>query len=211
MRKVFVLLAAAALPVGTGALAGDMSYNYLQADLQGAELSGYFGIISGAGVAVHGSAGIGPWAYAFGDYSNTKYAGNGLKVRFLTGRFGLGGHVSLSSTIDIFGGASVERLKIRTGIVGFPTEDDSETFNGWGVNLGSRGWLGESFQWTFIVNHRDFQDLSSIYSIALGGRYYIRRAWSVGMDYTYQKYDNKILFGRDSLGSLNVRYTIGGY
>ncbi len=212
MRKVIVLFAVAALTLGREALADDMSYSYVQLDLQGAELSGGgYGTLSGAGYAVHGSAELGPWVYIFGDYGNTRYKGNGLKARFLPGTAGLGGHVSLSSTIDLYGGASVEWLTIRTGVVGFPVEGTSDSFKGWGVGLGARGWLGESFQWTFDVKHRDLRDLQNINSISLGGRYYFRRAWAVGMDYTYQKYNNYIVFGRDSLGSLNVRYTFGGY
>ena len=211
MRKVIPLFAVAALAMGREALADDMSYTYIQADLQGAELNGYFGTISGAGFALHGSAEIGPWIYAFGDYGNTKYAGNGLKVRFLPGTIGLGTHFSLSSAIDMYGGVSAEHLKVKTGNVGFPGPVTSDTFKGWGIMVGARGWLGESFQWTFDVKHRDLHDLESIYSVSLGGRYYFRRAWALGMEYTYQKYDNDILFGRDSLGSLNLRYTFGGY
>ena len=211
MRKAIIILVAGVLVAGRDARADDFSYSYLQADLQGAELNGYFGIVSGSGFAVHGSVEIGPYLYAFGDYGNTKYAGNGLKARFLPGTAGLGGHVSFSPTLDILGGVSAERVKIRTGVVGFPAEGTSATYKGWGVHLGLRGWLGENFQWTFGVKHRDLKDLERINSISLGGRYYFRRAWALGMDYTYQKYDNSILFARDSLGSLNVRYTFGGY
>jgi len=212
MRKLITLFAVAAMTVGRQAHADDMSYSYLQADLQGAELSGGgYGTISGAGYAVHGSVEIGPWVYAFGDYGNTRYAGSGVKARFLPGTAGLGGHMSLSSAIDLLGGVSAERLKIRTGVVGFPQPGTSDTFNGWGIQLGGRGWLGETFQWTFGVKYRDLHELESIYSVSLGGRYYFRRAWALGMDYTYQKYQNYILFGRDSLGSLNIRYTFGGY
>ena len=105
----------------------------------------------------------------------------------------------------------MEQLKIRTGVVGYPTQGTSDTFKGWGVGVGARGWLGESFQWTFDLKHRDLRDLQNIESISLSGRYFFRRAWAVGMDYTYEKYNNAILFGRDSVGSLNVRYTFGGY
>lgn len=212
MRKPITLFAIAALTTGWQAHADDMSYSYLQIDLQGAELSGGgYGTISGAGFAAHGSAEIGPVAYVFGDYGNTRYAGSGVKVRFLPGTLGLGGHMSISSAIDLLGGVSAERVTIRTGVVGFPQPGTSDSFNGWGIQLGGRGWLGESFQWTFGVKYRDLQKLETIYSISLGGRYYFRRAWAFGMDYTYQKYDNTILFGRDSLGSVNVRYTFGGY
>lgn len=212
MRKAIILFAAAALTSGHEALADDLSYSYLRVDLQGAELSGDFGIISGAGHAVRGSVEIGKYLYAFGDYGNTRYAGYGVKVRFLPVEYGLGGHVSVASGIDLFGGVSAERLKIKTGVVGSPwNEGTSETFRGWAVNVGMRGWLGESFQWTAGVKYRDLRELESMYSVSVGGYYCFRRAWAVGMDYVYQKYDNKVLFARDSLGSFNVRYTFGGY
>lgn len=211
MRKVIVLCAVAAMSIRQ-ASADDMSYTYLQVDLQGAELYGGYGILSGAGHAVRGSLELGKYLYAFGDYGNTKYAGNGLQARLLPRSAGLGVRVAFSSAIDIYGGVSAEWLTIRTAELGF-TDDllFEQSFQGWGAVLGGRGWLGESFQWTFDVEHRELRNLADINSVSLGGRYYFRRAWAVGMDFTYQKYDNHLLFGRDSLGSLNVRYTFGGY
>jgi hypothetical protein len=211
MRKLIVMFAVSTLATGPLALADDMSYSYLQADLQGGEMTGGYGTLSGSGFAVHGSAEVGPYVTVFGDYGNTEYVGNGLKARFLPGTAGIGGHVAFSQNIDIYGGVSAERLKIRTGVVGFPTEGTSDTFKGWGVYLATRGWIGENFQWLFGVKHRDLKDLQKVDSLSLGGRFYFRRAWAIGMDFTYQKYENYIVYGRDSLGSLNVRYTFGGF
>jgi hypothetical protein len=212
MRKVIVMFALSALATGRSALADDMSYSFLQLDVQGGELDGgNYGTLSG--YALHGSVEVGPHVYLFGDYGNTKYAGNGVKARFLPGTVGLGGHVAFSPNVEAYGGVSAERLTIRTGVVGLPDPDTrtSDTFKGWGIQLAARGWIGESFQWSLGVKRRDLKDLEKINSISLGGRFYFRRAWAVGMDYTYQKYENHIIFGRDSLGALNVRYTFGGY
>lgn len=210
MRKS-VLLSAGFLLAATGASAGDMRYSYLQLDLQGAELGDYRSSVNGAGFAARGSLEFGPLLYGFGSYNNTNYTGGGVRVRFIPATAGLGARYVISPTLDVFGGASAEYLRIETGILGFDETNTRDSFKGWGATLGLRGWLGESFQWTFDVKHRDLEDLQKINSISLGGRYYIRRAWAVGMDYTYQKYDNFIVYARESLGSVNVRYTFGRF
>ena len=206
MHKPLVLLfVAAALPLSGAALA-DMNYSYIQADLLGAHLGSEFNGISGAGVGLQGSAGIGSHLFGFAGYGNARYAGDGVKFRFVPVSLGLGAHVSLSPTINLFGGASVERLRVKKGLVGYGGYTESESFDGWGVDIGLRGWIGESFQWNAGVKHRDLKDLQALTSITAGGRYFFSARFSLGMEFTYQKYDNQFLLARDSVGSLNFRY-----
>jgi len=211
MRKSLAMFTVAALALGGDALAGDMSYSYVQTDLLGAELSGGgYGTISGSGFGVKGALEAGPYLFGFAEYRNARYAGSGVKARFIPGSLGAGAHVSFSSSLDFFGGVSLERMEVRTGFVGSKGFDVKESFKGWGVGIGMRGWIGENFQWTGMVKHRDLRDLQSITSIMMGFHYFFRPAYALGMDYTYQKFDNHMLYGRDSVGTVNLRYSFGG-
>jgi hypothetical protein len=203
-RIVFVV---AGLALGGKALAGDMSYSYLQVDLLGGQLDARYASISGSGAGLRGSLELGPWLDVVGGYSSTKYAGDGVKFKFVPRSAGVGAHASLSSALDVFGDATVQRLTIRTGAVGFGGYTDSQSFNGWGVRAGVRGWLGEKFQWTGDLGYNDFKQLQALVTIGVGGSYFFTPKLSLGMDFRYQKYDNYALAAHESIGSVNLRYS----
>ena len=209
MRKHLVSLsAAAALTLGGPAMADGMSYSYVQADLLGSQLDANFSSISGAGFGLNGSVELGSHLYAFGGYKTNKYTGNGVRFRFIPASAGLGLHVPLGS-LDIFGGPSIERLKVRFRVLGFAGSSYSQSFDGWGFGLGLRGWIGGSFQWSGGLKYRDMKDFQSLTSITLAGHYFFSPRLALGMGFTYQKYDNFLLYARDSVGSLNFRYSFG--
>jgi hypothetical protein len=208
-KRVTFLCAAAALGMSGASLAGDMSYSYVQADLVGAQLDGSYSSITGSGAGFRGALELGPYLYLFADHTSTGYSGDGVKFRFIPDAVGLGAHVSISSALDIFGGASLEHLKTKAGQVGFGGYDISESDKGWGAVIGLRGWLGERFQWTSDVTYRDIKDLQKLASVTVGGYFFMTPTLALGMDFRYDKYDNFVLAAHESVGTLSLRYSFG--
>ncbi len=148
MRKDLILLSAvAAVAAGGSTHAGDMSYNYVQGEVIGTHLKAYgdYGDSwDSKGLGIDGSVEIGSIVTGFADLGSTKGTQSGLGLRFTPATLGVGGHIPLSSVIDLTGGASYERVKVKASSGG---ESNSESFGGWGLGVGARGLIAGNFQW----------------------------------------------------------------
>jgi len=208
MRKHIILSTIAAVLLGGQALADDISYNYVQGDLLGTELKDSGDSTNGSGAAFRSSVGFGSNLFGVFDIASNKYSESGATLRFTDGSLGIGGHVPMSSTVDFFGTATFERVKVKASVSGFGSVGDS--YSGWGLGAGVRGLFGEKGEWNASLKYRDVGDLKSIVGITVGGRYHFTPAFSVGLDVTGQKYDKNTLDVSESIGSVNFRYELGG-
>lgn len=190
MRKHLFLSAAAALVVGGNALAAEVSYNYVQGGLAVSRLSGNGESDTGIGLGVKGEAEI--WSFLYGslDVGNVKYSPtDAVDLTFQPVSLGVGAHTALGS-VDVFGGLSLERVKVKTDVDGFGSNSNSDS--GLGLTVGARGMVAENIQWTGSLKYRDMDDLDSIITIDVGGHYYFKPNMAVGVNLTRNDYDNDL-------------------
>ncbi|MEJ0099657.1 MAG: outer membrane beta-barrel protein [Pseudomonadota bacterium] len=187
MRKHLILSAVAAMTVAGSAMADGLSYTYAQGDFQAGKLKGSGDSVNGTGFGADGSIGFMSNFFGTVGIDTNKYSENGESLRFTNLSVGLGGHWPLTPMIDLVGEASFERAHLK--------EENilSDSYNGWGLSAGVRGMATDKIQWNGSVNYRDAGDIGSGIGLDLGGRYYFMPAFSVGVDLTYQKYDDTSL------------------
>jgi hypothetical protein len=215
MRTRLVLYAIAALAMSGEALADGVSYRYLQANVVLSQLTKDGGAMTGSGLGLEGAAGIGPYLFAFGSYNSNSYAekyyniqtNTHVKIRLRPGTVGAGGRLPLGSALDLFGGASLERVKYRFSETDTP--NFTETFNGWGATLGLRGWFSDTIQWDIALKYSDMGDLKTVLGYSFSGRYYFRADYSFGVDIGGRKYDDKTLNFNESLVAIVFRHDFG--
>jgi hypothetical protein len=203
MRKHLLLSAAAALVVGTNALAAEgPSYNFAQGGLAVASLSANGDSESGLGLGVSGEADIWEFLYGFADIGSIKYSPNGYDVTFAPASLGVGAHMPLGA-VSGFAGLSLERVKVKVNFDG-PGGSGSNSDSGLGLTAGVRGLLGENIQWSGSLKYRDLDDLDSALSISVGGHYYFNSNMAVGVTLTRTDYRGG--GPNETSGLFNFRY-----
>ena len=179
MRKPAVLAAtlgaATALFVGP-ALADGFSYNNIEARFISTEIEDVEpGVdLEGDGFAIAGSVEFGSTIHGFGTLSGTEYEDT-IDVGSLTA--GLGFNHSLAPALDLVTGVSYERLKVEV-------EDSRNIEEGFGLNAGLRGRVGENVELTAGLKYTDYGDGLDDTTIMAGGRYYFSRNFALGLDYS---------------------------
>lgn len=173
----------------------------------GTHFSAYGDSQDGKGLGLGGSMEIGPIVTAFVDLGTTRYEEDGLGLRFVPATLGVGGHVPLSSTIALTGGASYEHVKVKASVSGLG--NNSESFGGWGLGAGARGLIGTKFQWNAGLKYRDLGDLNGVLTITIGGRYHFAPTLAVGLDLSHQKYDSDFLTAKENIATVSLRYDFG--
>jgi outer membrane receptor protein involved in Fe transport len=174
MRKYVALGALMTLSVGAPAFAADgFSYNnveigYVQADIG---LPGS-GKLDGNGFTLGGSVEFGANLFGFANFTDTDYDFD-LDASSLSA--GLGFHWPLSPALDLITGASLETIKIK-----LPGVSDSE--NGYGLNAGLRGRVGDRLELTAGVKYADYGQNIDGFVVSGGARYYFTEAFAAGLD-----------------------------
>jgi hypothetical protein len=199
MRKQLFFSTVAALALGGQVLAGDISYNYVQADLQASRISDddYDEHENGLGYALHGSAELGSHLLALLDISSTKYD-FGVDVRYTYTTLGLGVHAPVTSAVDFVGAASFERVKFKV------TSYGSDTPNGWGLGAGVRG-IAHKVQWNTMLKYR-YIDETGLWSIAAGARYYVLSYLAAGVELAAQRFEGGTI---ETFTAVTLRYDFG--
>jgi hypothetical protein len=161
-----ILLAAAPL----AALAEDMSYSFVdlayvetEIDDVGPTLDGY---------ALRGSVGFATSWFAFGEYADQSVSG--VDVTSIT--VGAGGHYGLAENLDLVGRLGWTQVEIDTGP--FDLDDD-----GYLVDLGLRGRVGDAVELEGGARYTDFSDGGDATSLFLGGRFHFNETWALGAEY----------------------------
>ena len=175
MLKPAVLGAVAALIAGP-ALADGFSYNNIEARFISTEIEDVEpGVdLEGDGFAIAGSVEFGSTIHGFGTLSGTEYEDT-IDVGSLTA--GLGFNHSLAPALDLVTGVSYERLKVEV-------EDSRNIEEGFGLNAGLRGRVGENVELTAGLKYTDYGDGLDDTTIMAGGRYYFSRNFALGLDYS---------------------------
>lgn len=160
-----LLLAASPL----AALADGMSYSYVdlayvETDIDNAPTAD--------GFALRGSVGFAENWFAFGEYSDQSVSG----VDLTQYAAGIGGHYALADNLDLFGRLGWAKFEIDAGFVDF--DDD-----GYLVDLGLRGRVGDAVELEGGARHTDFGDSGDDTALFLGGRFHFNATWALGAEF----------------------------
>ncbi len=191
MRKYLALGTLAALGLTTQAFAADaegFSYNLIEGSYIDTEIEG----IDGDGFGVSGSVEFNQNVFGFGSINDIDYEG-GVGSSQLS--LGVGVNWALSPVVDLVGGLSYERIKLSVSGLGSESED------GYGLNLGLRGRVGDALELSAGVNNVDLGADIDDTTLQAAGRYYFTPAFAVGLDVSDN--DDGTAFG------LSVRYDFG--
>jgi hypothetical protein len=188
MRKSLVLSALASLAslaLAGPAMAGSLSYSYLEGGLFGDSIDdpdGNADDLKGGGLGLNASWTINRALYGFVNLNGADYEYRNAPSDvddFSAGRLGLGLgiHVPLGGKVDLFAGLSLQRLRLENDYY-----DTTLNEQGHGFDLGLRGLIGERLQWTVAMHHVDFGRDNEDKSWSTGFRYYFTRTFAMGLD-----------------------------
>lgn len=193
MRKIAMLGAVAALVMSGAALAADgVSHSFVEAGYGYSELAG--GLADGDGFKVGGSLEL-PSNFILGaSYRDVTYSdGTSLDITELTA--GISYKWALTGSFDALAGASFERLE-------FNGSDES----GFGLNVGTRGWLTDKVELAASLQYQDIKQLPSTFNVTLGVRRYLTPAFALGLD--VRKSDALVMASETSFIA-TLRYDFG--
>ena len=204
MRKHLFLSAAAALVVGGSAMAAEgPSYNFGQGGLL-VSSSKFFGDSeTGVGIGLGGEAEIWEFLYGFVNIGTVKYSLDGGDITTTPASLGVGAHTSLGA-VDLFGGLSLERLKLKVNPDG-PGGSTSFSDSGPGLTVGVRGVAMDKIQWSGSLKYADLGDFDDVITIGVSGHYYFNDNMAVGINLARAEYDGSGADGETSV-LFNFRY-----
>ncbi len=195
-----VLFGSALLASGQTALASELSYTYVEVKY----VDGKIGDVDADGFRLTGSVALGDTFFLAGGYQDV---GGGfqdseldltldLDVSLL--RLGVGAHGPITDSIDWVAQLDYANVDIKESLDG---ETDSSDGNGYMLDVGLRGLMGEAAEYSIAIIHSDgFSGGASATGFRVGGRYHVGETkLSVGLDYV--KYGS----GFDQL-ELGLRY-----
>lgn len=153
-RATTVLLA---LVLAAPAMAGDLSYNYLQVGYQKAELDVDGFDIDGDGFGIGGSFELNDNFFALVDYGTADFD---FDVEASTLSAGVGYHSGISPTTDFF--VALSFVKAEVEIPGFGSVDE----DGFGATIGLRGMISDQVELFGAVS---YVDLGNDDNTSIGG------------------------------------------
>ncbi len=171
-RKMTTLFAGALLlPAFAGA--GDMSYSYVEATVGQTEIDvGNGNQVDGDGFGIAGSLAVAPNVHLFADYTTADFDAN---VDANTIRVGGGYNQGITESADL-----IVRLAYVQSEVQTPFGDFDE--DGFGVGVGVRGTLAESFELEGGIDYVDLGgDSSGDTSFSGAARYFFTPMFAVGV------------------------------
>jgi hypothetical protein len=161
-----ILLAAAPLAV----LAEDMNYSFVDLAYVETEVDGVGPTLDG--IALRGSVSFATNWFAFGEYADQSVSG--VDVTSIT--VGAGGHYRLADSLDLVGRLGWTQVDLDTGP--FDVDDD-----GYLVDLGLRGRVGDAVELEGGARYTDFSDGGDATSLFFGGRFHFNETWALGAEY----------------------------
>lgn len=157
------------------ALAGDLSYNYIEVGYQNVEIDdvGFGSSIDGDGFLVRGSFEVGDNWFVGAGYSQANFDFN---IDYDEMSLGLGYHAPISERADVF--ASLSFVRAEASIEGFePQKED-----GYGLSVGVRGMATENVELAASVGYVDLGDGADGTAFALGALYNFTDNFAVGVE-----------------------------
>jgi len=160
----------AAVPLA--AQAGDMSYSYIEAGYNEADLDS---VADGDGFAVRGSIGFAENFFAFAEYATFGFPAS---VDLDQISVGLGGHLGISDRVDLVGRVGYTEFDLSVPGLG------SDSADGYLVSAGIRGQVTDSFELEGHAVHTDLgSDVGDSTALVIGGRYFFTKNFAVGAEY----------------------------
>lgn len=191
MRKSVALGVIAALGLSGQAFAAEgFSYNLLEASYSNVELDGTSA--DGDVLGIGGSVEFTQNFFGFASLADGNYDAG---VDTFQTTLGLGYALPLNTNLDLVVGASYERYKVKAPVLG------SDTENGYGLNLGLRGRVGEQLELNGGLKYIDLGGGADDTTFNVGARYYFTPAFAAGVDVSTN--DDGTTYG------LAVRYDFG--
>jgi len=133
MKKQFALAIALAA-ASFGALAGELSYNYIEGGYVRTDINN---LGDGDGFAVNGSVALGEQFHLFGGYSMQDASESGVNIDLDAFRIGAGWNHALGDRVDFIARAAYEHSEADASVAGFGSID-GET-DGYSIEAGFRG------------------------------------------------------------------------
>jgi hypothetical protein len=186
MRKTLVLSALASLALAGPAMADTFSYSYLEGGLFGDSIDdpdGNANDLKGGGLGLNASWAINRALFGFANLNGTEYEYRRAPTDeddFSAGRLGLGlgVHFPIGRRVDVVTGFSLQRLRLENDFYDTTLNED-----GWGMDIGLRGMIGERLQWTVAWHNVDYGRDNEDSSWSTGFRYYFTRTFAMGIDF----------------------------
>lgn len=173
MRKFVALGTLAALALGAQSAAAEgFSYNLIEGSYAFADFDG----TDADGFGIKGSWELAPTIHVFGGLQNLDVEGPGGS--FDTLNLGVAMNWGLTDTVDLIGAVSYERV------------DSGSAESGFGVGVGLRGLVGESFELNGSVKYADIGDVGDGISFTAGARYYFTPNFAAGVDFNKLDFDS---------------------
>ena len=163
-------LALAAAPLLATAADSAMSYSYIEVGYNEADLDD---VADGDGLAVRGSAGFAENFFVFGEYATFGFPGS---VDLDQISAGLGGHLDISTRVDLVGRVGYTELDLS--VPGFDSVD------GYLISAGIRGQVTDSFELEAHAIHTDLGSSGGDSTgFVVGGRYFFTENFAAGAEY----------------------------
>jgi hypothetical protein len=132
------------------AMAGDLSYNFVQAGYGWLTLDDDFvGDIDGDGFNINGSVEVGENWYIFAGYSSSDFD---FGIDFDELGVGVGFHAPINASADFF--ATVSYISAEVSLSGFGSADE----DGYGVSVGLRGMATDKVELSGAIAYADLGD-----------------------------------------------------
>jgi hypothetical protein len=171
MKSVKVMFGSLLLAVAPlAALAEDMSYSFVDLAYVDTEVDGVGPSLDGFGL--RGSVGFAENWFAFGEFAAQSVSGVDLD----TYAVGIGGHYRLAESLDLVGRLGWTKVEVSSGP--FDVDDD-----GYLVDLGLRGRVGDAVELEGGARYTDFSDGGDATSLFFGGRFHFNETWALGAEY----------------------------
>ena len=173
MRKYVALGMLALGAGGTATAAEGFSYNLLEAGYVSNEIKSAG--VDGSGFALSGSYGFSQSMFGFASIVDAEYDQNsGVSTTAVT--VGLGFAWPLGANLDLVSGLAYEHLRLHIDGLGSASEE------GFSLNTGLRGRVGENVELTGGVKYIDLGHGVDDFTLGVGGRYYFTPAFAAGID-----------------------------
>jgi hypothetical protein len=193
MRKSVALGTIMALGLGGQAFAAEgFSYNNIEASYVDTEIAVFGGQVDGDGFGLSGSLEFSPSAFGFVSLNDIDYEA-GLSSQAFS--VGVGFNWALNPDLDLVSGVSFDSLKAKISGIGSATDE------GYGLNIGLRGHVGEALELTGNVKYTDLGHGLDGTTLSVTGRYYFTPAFAGGIDIS----DNE----DDTTFGVALRYDFG--
>ncbi len=168
-KSLGILLLVAAAP----AIAGDLSYNYIEAGFQRIEFDDVAGVdVDGDGFGIGGSFELNDDWFIRAGYSTADLDfGIDLDQTIL----GIGYRADISPATDVF--ATVSYVRADVSATGFGSFDD----DGFGISVGVRGMLTDKVELSGSIGYIDLDEGGDGTSVSAGGLYNFTDMFAAGV------------------------------